>query len=75
MHAGLGKPVQGQTSSDRGGGLVGVGASGAASGNQMADERTQPTQRGLEKEGGVLAGKRGKANTAIGAEELPNESA
>ncbi|KAL8809557.1 MAG: hypothetical protein Q9200_003315, partial [Gallowayella weberi] len=30
VHTGLGKPVQGQTSHDRGGGLAGVGASGAA---------------------------------------------
>ncbi|KAL8700509.1 MAG: hypothetical protein Q9201_005408 [Fulgogasparrea decipioides] len=82
VHAGLGKPTQGQTTSEtrgtknvggHGGGLAGVGASGAASGNQMADERTQPSQRGLEKEGGDLAGKKG--NTEIGADELPNESA
>ena len=64
--------MQGQTSSElrhegqhtnknvggHGGGLAGVGAS-APSGNQMADERTQPSQRAMEKEEGVLAGTRG----------------
>ena len=77
VHTGIGKPVQGQNSHDRGGGLAGVGASGAASGNQMTDERTQPSQRGLEKEGGDMAGRKGKeaGNTEIGADEMPNESA
>ncbi|KAI4255108.1 MAG: hypothetical protein LQ352_002737 [Teloschistes flavicans] len=79
VHTGLGKPIQGQVASDakgaQGGGLAGVGASGAASGNQMTDERTQPSQRGLEKEGGDLAGKRGGDKIEIGADELPNESA
>ncbi|KAI4280205.1 MAG: hypothetical protein L6R35_005956, partial [Caloplaca aegaea] len=56
VHQGLGKPVQGQSSSElhggntagagREGGLVGVGASGAPSGNQMVDERMQAGQRG-----------------------------
>ncbi|KAL8744694.1 MAG: hypothetical protein Q9184_007968, partial [Pyrenodesmia sp. 2 TL-2023] len=82
VHTGLGKPIQGQSSSElhggkagagREGGLAGVGASGAASGNQMVDEKTQPSQRGVEKEGGALAGK--KSNTDVGADELPNESA
>ncbi|KAL9583163.1 MAG: hypothetical protein Q9212_002868 [Teloschistes hypoglaucus] len=79
VHTGMGKPIQGQTVSDakgaQGGGLAGVGASGVASGNQMTDERTQPSQRGLEKEGGDLAGKKGGEKTEIGADELPNESA
>lgn len=67
MHTGLGHPGQGQTSSElrhernnpggHGAGLAGVGAS-AASGNQMADERTQPEQRGYEKEEGQYAGTR-----------------
>ncbi|KAI4213929.1 MAG: hypothetical protein LQ351_003624 [Letrouitia transgressa] len=83
VHTGLGKPLQGQTTNElaggnnlggHGGGLVGVGASGAASGNQAADERTQPSQRGLEKEGGELAGKKGDKAT-LGAEDLPNEEA
>lgn len=71
----MGKPIQGQSSSElhggkagsgRGGGLAGVGASGAASGNQMVDEETQAGQRGLEKEGAILAGKKG--NTEVGAD-------
>ncbi|KAL8836934.1 MAG: hypothetical protein Q9170_002734 [Blastenia crenularia] len=74
VHHGLGKPVPGQNVSDRGGGLVGVGASGAPSGNQMADERMQPSQRGLEKEEAVIAGKK-VDHTAVGADELPNEMA
>ena len=71
MHTGLGHPGQGQTSTElrhdgqhtsknvggHGGGLAGVGAS-VPSGNQMADERTQPSQRAGEKEEGVLAGTR-----------------
>ncbi|KAL8801474.1 MAG: hypothetical protein Q9182_004441 [Xanthomendoza sp. 2 TL-2023] len=72
VHTGLGKPVQGQTSSDRGGGLAGVGASGAASGNQMVDEGMQPGQRGLEKEAGPKGQVKG---TDEGADELPNASA
>ena len=83
MHTGIGQPAHGQTSQElhggkagqgRGGGLAGVGASGAASGNQAADERTQPSQRGIEKEGGQYAGTKGdKADRA--AENMPNESA
>lgn len=38
--------------------MAGVGASGAPSGNQMADERTQPEQRAYEKEEGKYAGTR-----------------
>lgn len=82
VHTGLGKPGQGQTSQElhggkagegRGGGLAGVGAN-ASSGNQMADERTQPSQRGYEKEEGQHAGTRGdKADRA--AEDMPNETA
>ncbi|KAI4129597.1 MAG: hypothetical protein LQ338_002171 [Usnochroma carphineum] len=83
VHKGLGKPVQGQTSSElhggkagsgREGGLAGVGASGAASGAKMADERVQVHQRGLEREGGKFAGTKSD-KTEVGAEELPNESA
>ncbi|KAI4176668.1 MAG: hypothetical protein LQ343_000960 [Gyalolechia ehrenbergii] len=80
VYQGLGKPMQGQSSSElhdrqsRGGGLAGVGASGAASGNQMADERMQPSQRGLEKEGADVAGKKVDQG-AEGADELPNKSA
>ena len=80
VHTGLGKPIQGQTSHEKrnepdheGSGLVGVGASGAASGNQTADERLDPKQRGLERESGDIAGK--KFSTDEGADELPNESA
>ncbi|KAL8747240.1 MAG: hypothetical protein Q9190_000859 [Brigantiaea leucoxantha] len=83
VYTGLGKPMQGQTVSDtkggknpggHGGGLVGVGASGAPSGNQMVDERMQESQRGLEREEGVLAGTRGDKGS-VGADELPNEEA
>ncbi|KAL8770507.1 MAG: hypothetical protein Q9209_003762 [Squamulea sp. 1 TL-2023] len=75
VHTGLGKPVQGQNVSDRGGGLAGVGASGAASGNQRVDEEMRAGQRGLEKEGGDKAGKKGVKGSEVGADELPNESA
>lgn len=70
--------MQGQNNeSDRGGGLAGVGASGAASGNQMVDTEVQVGQRGLGKEGGVMAGKKGVkgGEGEVGAEELPNEMA
>ncbi len=63
----MGHPGQGQTSQENrherdnpgghGGGLAGVGAS-VASGNQMADERTQESQRAGEKEEGKYAGTR-----------------
>lgn len=72
VHTGLGKPVQGENTRDRGGGLAGVGASGAASGNQMVDERVQAGQRGLEKEGGPRGQVKGSDE---GADELPNASA
>ncbi|KAL8711197.1 MAG: hypothetical protein Q9220_004342 [cf. Caloplaca sp. 1 TL-2023] len=83
VHTGLGKPMQGQSSSEmrdgskQSGGLVGVGSSGAASGNQMVDERVQPGQRGLEKEGANVSGTKGKEAgvTDVGADELPNGSA
>ncbi|KAL8849540.1 MAG: hypothetical protein Q9221_005474 [Calogaya cf. arnoldii] len=75
VHTGLGKPVQGQNSSDRGGGLAGVGASGAASGNQMVDTEMQAGQRGMDKEGGDKAGEKGVKGSEVGADELPNESA
>ncbi|KAL9029279.1 MAG: hypothetical protein Q9196_002458 [Gyalolechia fulgens] len=80
VHKGFGKPIQGQTSSELhgdqsgGGGLAGTGASGVASGTKMADERMQPSQRGLEKEGADVAGKKVDQG-AEGADELPNESA
>ncbi|KAL6720597.1 hypothetical protein ACLMJK_002521 [Lecanora helva] len=64
VHTGLGHPGSGQSSRElrherdnpggSGAGLAGVGAS-AASGNQMVDERMQPEQRGIEKEGGQYA--------------------
>lgn len=55
MHTGLGKPLQGETSAEqrhegqhhrknpggKGSGLVGVGASGAPSGDQGVDEKVQ----------------------------------
>ena len=78
MHTGLGKPIQGQSSSElrdgsnESSGLAGVGASGAGSGNQMTDERVDERQRGLERESGHLAGK--KFSTDVGADELPNET-
>ncbi|KAL8898427.1 MAG: hypothetical protein Q9207_006705 [Kuettlingeria erythrocarpa] len=84
VHTGLGKPIHGQTSRElhggkpgygREGGLAGVGSSEAASSNQMADERTQPTQRGIEREEGVLAGRKPTDKTEVGAEDLPNEMA
>lgn len=84
VHKGLGHPGQGQTSQElhqgggagggREGGLAGVGSSEAASGNQMVDERTQPEQRGYEKEEGKYAGTRGDKGTEA-AEERLNESA
>ncbi|KAL9598547.1 MAG: hypothetical protein Q9219_004449 [cf. Caloplaca sp. 3 TL-2023] len=83
MYQGLGKPVQGQSSSElrgavgeREGGMVGVGgAGGVPSGNQMVDERVQAGQRGLEKEGaGGVAGRKVDQG-AEGADELPGESA
>ena len=64
VHTGYGHPGQGQTSNElrhdnRGGGLAGVGASGASAGNMGVDERLQGGQRGLEKEGGNVSGGKG----------------
>ena len=55
-----------------GAGMVGVGASGQPSGMNMADERTQPSQRGMERE---YTGNKGGKRDAEGAENMPNESA
>ena len=79
VHTGLGHPGQGQTSSELRHGTTkeSVGstfASGAPSGNMMADERTQESQRGLEKEGGDLAGTKGDKGGEYGAGGLPNET-
>jgi len=84
VHTGFGHPGQGQTSQElhqgggagggREGGLAGVGSGEAASGNQMADERVQAGQRGLEKEEGQFAGTRGDKG-AEAAEDRLNESA
>ena len=71
VHTGFGHPGEGQTSNElrhdgqhtrknvggHGGGLAGVGAT-VESSNQMADERTQPSQRAYEKEEGIYAGTR-----------------
>lgn len=84
VYTGLGKPLQGETSTEEhrrknpggyGAGLVGTGASGAPSGNQTADERVQPSQRGIEREEATTAGTRGREKIEIGADELPNERA
>ena len=61
------------------GGLVGVGASGAASGNQMTDPGVDERQRGLDRETGDLAGKKDTLNdksgdqTNVTADELAAE--
>lgn len=73
--------MQGQTTNEtkrgtkklREGGLAGVGSSESGE-MKGADERVQESQRALEKEEGVMAGKRGD-KTEVGAEELPNETA
>lgn len=82
VHTGYGHPGQGQSSSElrdgskAAGGLAGVGASGAASGNLGADERTQPSQRGLEKEGGAMAGRKaGTGQDQEGAAEAEHVKA
>lgn len=65
--------MQGQTKNEttvREGGLAGVGSSEAGP-MKGADERVQESQRGLEREEGVNAGKRGD-KTEVGAEDLPN---
>jgi len=72
----MGKPMQGQTTNEteggtkkvRVGGLAGVGSS--ESGEMKG---VQESQRGLEEEEAVMAGKRGD-KTEVGAEELPNET-
>ena len=76
VNKGMGKPMSGQTSADthhgERQGLVEVGASGAPSTNQMADERVDPKQRALERESGDIAGKKVTDKIDIGAEELPS---
>lgn len=79
----MGHPGQGQTSSElrdkskQGGGLAGVGASGVSSGNMGVDPDTQPEQRAIGKEEGVMADKRGERgeNPDPAAEEREPESA
>lgn len=81
MHAGLGHPGQGQTSRElrQGTGKKEAGgsafASGAPSGNMGVDERVQEGQRGLEKEGGDRAGKKGDKGGEYGAGGMENEVA
>lgn len=76
--------MQGQTSSElrddgehhrkkKGTGIVGVGASGAPSGNQMTNEREDPSQRGLEKDE-AQSGRR-SAKRSPGTTDLPPASA
>lgn len=73
--------MQGQTTNEtnggtkkvREGGLTGVGSSESGE-MKGADEGVQESQRGLEKEEGVMAGKKGE-KTEVGADELPNETA
>ena len=50
-----------------------MGASGVASSGMGVDERLNPSQRGLERESGDLAGK--KDTEPLGAEERVPESA
>jgi len=57
----------------REGGLAGVGSSESGE-MKGVDGRVQESQRGLEEEEAVMAGKRGD-KTEVGAEELPNETA
>ncbi|MCJ1402139.1 hypothetical protein MMC11_005358 [Xylographa trunciseda] len=76
VHTGLGQPTDVSATEEKygsGTGLAGRGASGALSGNLPVDERTTPSQRGLERESGALAGK--KFDTDGGAEETPNVTA
>jgi len=76
----MGKPMQGQTTNEteggtkklREGGLAEVGSSESGE-MKGADGRVQESQRGLEEEEAVMAGKRGD-KTEVGAEELPNET-
>ncbi|KAG8528987.1 uncharacterized protein KY384_006676 [Bacidia gigantensis] len=64
VHQGYGHPGQGQTSRElrdnsSAGGLAARGAEGVGSGLQGVDERvSQPSQRGLEKEGAAVAGRK-----------------
>ena len=71
VHKGLGHPGQGQTSADKDvsgrSGLMGVGASGVQSGMGGVDERTDASQRGIEKEGSRTKDTVGEF--AAGAEE------
>ncbi len=60
--------TEGGTKKVREGGLAGVGSS--ESGEMKG---VQESQRGLEEEEAVMAGKRGD-KTEVGAEELPNET-
>lgn len=54
VHTGFGHPGQGTTAADKqhgsGGGLIGRGASGQASELGAVDERSDPGQRGIERE-------------------------
>ena len=86
VHKGMGHPGQGMTSSElrhdgqhtgaKGKhGLVGVGSSEAPSSNMLADGRTQPNVRAIDKEEGIHAGTRGGADKQPSAEERLPESA
>ncbi|MCJ1409748.1 hypothetical protein MMC19_003831 [Ptychographa xylographoides] len=72
VHSGLGQPTGEKDNVSTG--LVGRGASGAPSGNQMVDERVTPNQRGLERESDELAGKK-FGSDIDGANERPNVTA
>ena len=67
----MGKPVQGGDAdvNSRGGGLAGVGAENVKAVNQFTDERMDPTQRGMERESGDLAGTKGGAEKGEAAED------
>ena len=62
VHTGYGHPGQGQSSKELRDGSGGQGgsafSSGVGSGAQGVDERVQAGQRGLEKEGGDIAGRK-----------------
>lgn len=84
VHTGIGKPIQGQTRNDptgtEGGSLAGRGASGVASTSGVADGRDDARQRGLDREGGALAGKKdtldgveAENREPVGATELAAE--
>ena len=76
VHTGLGHPGQGQVASDSktGGGRGIQGTTAAGIPSQMADEREQVSQRGLERESGGMAGKNDPRDYP-GAEERVPESA